>query len=159
MWKGWSTVPIRYSNNCHVLKRCAMTISSFFNIIIVSHPVLLLWLGEYWFRISRYVYDRNRPLAPILRQSRCSLMYDVYLTCIDDDEQVLHVHRDWNTWNTIQDQNWIFFFWTTINEWWKSKRIQWKQSQTKDKRKSWTTNKINEQLRAALSSVSFSNLS
>jgi hypothetical protein len=25
-----------------------------------------------------YVYDGNRPLAPILRQRRCSLMYDVY---------------------------------------------------------------------------------
>jgi hypothetical protein len=43
---------------------------------------LLLRLGEYWFRISHYVYDRNRPLAPILRQWRCSLIYDVYLTCI-----------------------------------------------------------------------------
>jgi hypothetical protein len=35
---------------------------------------------------SLYVYDRNRPLAPIvLRQRRCSLMYDVYWTCIDGD--------------------------------------------------------------------------
>jgi hypothetical protein len=25
-----------------------------------------------------YVYDGNRPLAPILRQRRCSLMYDAY---------------------------------------------------------------------------------
>jgi hypothetical protein len=25
-----------------------------------------------------YVYDGNRPLAPILRQRRCCLMYDVY---------------------------------------------------------------------------------
>jgi hypothetical protein len=54
---------------------------------------LLLRLGEYWFHISRYVYDPNRPLAPILRQCQCSLMYDVYLTCIDDDEQVLHLLR------------------------------------------------------------------
>ncbi len=51
----------------------------------VSYPLLALWLGEYWFSISLYVYDRNRPLAPILRKRRCSLMYDVYLTCIDDD--------------------------------------------------------------------------
>jgi hypothetical protein len=71
----------------------------------MSRPLLAVRLGEYWFRISRYVYDRNRSLAPILRQSRCSLMYDVYLTCIDDDEQILHVERDQNTWNTIQDQN------------------------------------------------------
>ncbi len=27
---------------------------------------------------SMYVYDHNRPLAPIVRQRRCSLMYDVY---------------------------------------------------------------------------------
>jgi hypothetical protein len=45
---------------------------------LVSRPLLALWLGEYWFRISCYVYDCNRPLAPILRQRRCSLIYDVY---------------------------------------------------------------------------------
>ncbi len=39
---------------------------------------LLLRLGEYWFRISHYVYHCNRPLTPVLRQNRCSLMYDVY---------------------------------------------------------------------------------
>jgi hypothetical protein len=44
----------------------------------LSRPLLAIWLGEYWFRISRYVYDSDRPLAPILRQSRCSLIYDVY---------------------------------------------------------------------------------
>ncbi len=85
----------------------------------VSCPLLALRLGEYWFRISHYVYDCNRPLAPIRRQRQCSLMYDVCLTCIDDDdEQVLHVllERDRNTWNTIQDQNWIFFSWTMNNE-------------------------------------------
>ncbi len=27
---------------------------------------------------SQFVYDRNRPLAPILGLRRCSLMYDVY---------------------------------------------------------------------------------
>jgi hypothetical protein len=44
----------------------------------VSRPLLAFGLGEYWFRISLYVNDRNRPLAPILR-------HDVYLTCIDGD--------------------------------------------------------------------------
>ncbi len=34
--------------------------------------------GEYWFRLSRYVYDCNRSFAPILRQSRWSLLCDVY---------------------------------------------------------------------------------
>jgi hypothetical protein len=32
------------------------------------------------------------------------------LTCIDDDGM-----QDRNTWNTIQDQNWIFFFLTMNN--------------------------------------------
>jgi hypothetical protein len=68
---------------------------------------LLNRLGEYWFHISRYVYDCNRPLAPIIRQRQCSLMYDVYLICIDDNEQVLHVllERDRNTWNTMKAKN------------------------------------------------------
>ncbi len=46
---------------------------------LLSRPLLALRLGEYWFRISRYVYDHNRPLTPILIQRRCSLMNDVYL--------------------------------------------------------------------------------
>jgi hypothetical protein len=56
-----------------------------FVINLVSLPLLALRLGEYWFQISLYVSDRNRPLAPILRQRWCSLMYDVYLTCINGD--------------------------------------------------------------------------
>ncbi len=45
---------------------------------LLSRPLLALQLEEYWFRLSRYIYDRNRPLTPTLRQSWCSLMYDVY---------------------------------------------------------------------------------
>jgi hypothetical protein len=30
--------------------------------------------GEYWFRLSLYVYDGNRSFAPILRQSRWCLL-------------------------------------------------------------------------------------
>ncbi len=60
-------------------------LSRIFLIPVVSRPLLALRLREYWFRISLYVIDRNRPLAPILRQRWCSLMYDVYLTCIDGD--------------------------------------------------------------------------
>jgi hypothetical protein len=98
----------------------------------------LLRLGENWFRISRYIYDCNRPLAPILRQSRCSLMYDVYLTCIDDDEQVLHVQQNQNTWNTIRDQNWIFLFWTMNNE---QAKNQMKQKSNKRQTKTqWKSN-------------------
>jgi hypothetical protein len=54
-------------------------------LITLFCPLLAFGLGEYWFRISLYVYDRSRPLAPILKQRRCSQMYDVYLTCIDGD--------------------------------------------------------------------------
>jgi hypothetical protein len=54
-------------------------------LITLFPPLLAFGLGEYWFWISLYVYDRKRPLAPILRQRRCCLMYDVYLTCIDGD--------------------------------------------------------------------------
>jgi hypothetical protein len=35
--------------------------------IEVSRHLLALHLGEYWFWISLYVYDHNRPLAPILK--------------------------------------------------------------------------------------------
>jgi hypothetical protein len=102
---------------------------------------LLLRLEEYRFRISCYVYDRKRPLAPILKQSRCSLMYDVYLTCIDDDgNSCTMVQQDWNTSNTTQDQNWIFFL---NNEQWtmKSKIIEWKQKSNNNKstRYNWHT--------------------
>jgi hypothetical protein len=46
---------------------------------LLSRPLLLCLLGEYWFRLSRYVYGRNRSFAPpILRQSQWSLLYDVY---------------------------------------------------------------------------------
>ncbi len=35
-------------------------------------------VGEYGSVYPFYVYDVNRPLAPILRQRRCSWLYDVY---------------------------------------------------------------------------------
>ncbi len=37
---------------------------------LLSRPLLRCLFGEYWFRLSRYVYDGNRSFAPILRQSR-----------------------------------------------------------------------------------------
>ncbi len=52
----------------------------FWNTTILSCPLLALQLGEYWFRISLYLYYHNRPPAPILRQRWCSLMYDVCQT-------------------------------------------------------------------------------
>jgi hypothetical protein len=39
---------------------------------------LLTRLEIIGFEYPYYVYDGNRPLAPILRQRWCSLMYDVY---------------------------------------------------------------------------------
>jgi hypothetical protein len=44
----------------------------------MSRPLLPCLCGVYWFRLSRNVYDGNRAFAPILRQSRWSLLYDVY---------------------------------------------------------------------------------
>jgi hypothetical protein len=51
----------------------------------VSHPLLLWLLGEYWFCLSRYVYERNRPLRAYTKTK--SVQSDVLclLTCIDDD--------------------------------------------------------------------------
>ncbi len=43
-------------------------------------------------------------------------------TCIDDDDtSCMMVQQDQNNWNTIQDQNQIFFFQTMNNEQWKEK--------------------------------------
>ncbi len=45
---------------------------------LLSRPLLQFAMWRYWFRLSRYVYGGNRSFAPILRQSRWSLLYDVY---------------------------------------------------------------------------------
>ncbi len=45
--------------------------------LYLAHPLLALRLGEYWFCISLYVYDCNRPLSPILRQ-RCMMFIDLH---------------------------------------------------------------------------------
>jgi hypothetical protein len=45
--------------------------------LTVSPSAAIVYV-RYWFRLSRYVYGGNRSFAPILRQSRCSLMCDVY---------------------------------------------------------------------------------
>ncbi len=47
------------------------------NVVLVS-PSAAMSMWRYWFRLSRHVYDGNRSFAPILRQSRWSLLYDVY---------------------------------------------------------------------------------
>jgi hypothetical protein len=44
----------------------------------LSCPLLQFVMWRYWFRLSRYVYGGNRSFAPILSQSRWSLLYDVY---------------------------------------------------------------------------------
>ncbi len=55
------------------------TVQSYYNpstvpVLPSANPVLENISSVYPF----YVYDGNRPLAPILRQRRCSLLYDVY---------------------------------------------------------------------------------
>ncbi len=44
----------------------------------LSGPLLQFFMWRYWFRLSRYVYGGNRSFAPMQRQSRWSLLYDVY---------------------------------------------------------------------------------
>ncbi len=44
----------------------------------MSHPLLQFAMWRYWFRLSRYVYGVNRSFAPILRQIRWSVLYDVF---------------------------------------------------------------------------------
>jgi hypothetical protein len=45
---------------------------------LLSHPLLLYVLENIGSVYPFYVYDCNRPFAPILSQRWCSLMYDVY---------------------------------------------------------------------------------
>ncbi len=67
------------------------------------------------FSRSKYTFIRTTSRTYLTRSST-SLMYDVYWLA-------LRWWRDRNTWNTIQDQNWIFFQWTMkvesnkINKW------------------------------------------
>jgi hypothetical protein len=104
-------------------------------IAYVSRPLLALRLGEYWFRISCFVYDRNRPLATILRQQRqCSLMYDVYLTCLDNDVETGTSHTT-GTGSKYLGYNpgseLIVFSWTNNNEQWKEQKNWVKQKSNK----------------------------
>ncbi len=102
--------------------------------------------GEYWFRISRYVYDGNRSFAPILRQSRWSLLYDVYwlkmmmlntwtgttgyFFCLTGNRQRVPEQVAGSKYlNMVQDQNCSFSLLNKIN------KDQWK----------WKQNKIIEQ--------------
>jgi hypothetical protein len=67
--------------------------------------------GEYWFRLSRYVYDGNRSFTPILRWSRWSLLYDVYWLKI----MMLNTWtgtrvRDRNTWTRFRIRIFPFSF-------------------------------------------------
>jgi hypothetical protein len=59
--------------------------NKFSNYSVVLYPSLCLFLLSPLTRLENigsvypiYVYNGNRPFAPILRQRRCSLMYDVY---------------------------------------------------------------------------------
>ncbi len=98
--------------------------------------------GEYWFRLSRYVYDGNRSFAPILWQSRWSLLYDVYwlemmmlntwtgngyFFCLTGNRQRV-IRRDRNTWTWFRIRIALFSFEQQTNkESMKTKQIieQW----------------------------------
>ncbi len=110
--------------------------------VLMSHPLLLWLLGEYWFCISRFVYDRNRPLAPILWQSRCSLMYDVFWLA----KMVMVVLVQWYSrieipgiQSRIRIESLSFEQWTMKK--WKAKE----QKSNKRTNENWITNKINKQ--------------
>jgi hypothetical protein len=69
------------------------------NTLYLSCPLLLWLLGEYWFSLFHYVYDCNRPIAPILRQNRCNRCF---LTCKDDDGILVQQVQLMNTYNGIE---------------------------------------------------------
>jgi hypothetical protein len=88
--------------------------------------------GDYWSHTPFYVYDCNRPLAPILRQRWCSLAYDVYwlarwLLFLGIEIHGTHsrIRTEYLQNNTNTEQlSWITNIWTkalnksrTINNW------------------------------------------
>jgi hypothetical protein len=79
--------------NCCRTRTLASVIENNYSLVmIMSRPLLKIAMWRYWFRLSRYVYGGNRSFAPIIRQSRWSLMYDVYWLVLmmvkDELEQV-----------------------------------------------------------------------
>ncbi len=119
---------------------CRFTVK---NLVLLSHPLLLWLLGEYWFCLSRCVYDLNRPLAPILRQSQCTLMYEVYWLALMVMVFLYNGTAGSKYLEYNQDQNWIFSCeqWTTNELKAKeSKRTKVKQRTNENR----ITNKINE---------------
>jgi hypothetical protein len=56
----------------------------------------------------------------------------MFIDLLDDDVAQL---QDQNTWNTIQDQNWIFFNEQSTMNVELNKIIEWIKSQTKDEQK------------------------
>ncbi len=75
-----STIPLSPSPHQFPLSPFALpfTFTVSFPSLLLSRPLLRCLFGEYWFLLSRYVYDGNRSFTPILRQSLWSLLYDVY---------------------------------------------------------------------------------
>ncbi len=128
--------PLRLSCH-HVPRLCLFTSSSFLFLYFLSCPLLQLSMWRYWFPLSRYVYGGNRSFAPILRQSRWSLLYDVYwlvLMMVFEQEQ-----RDRNTWTQFRIRIVLFSF-----EQWIKQGIDEKWNQPTKRINSRTANKINE---------------
>ncbi len=73
--------------------------------VFLSRPLLQFSMWRYWFRPSRYVYGGNRSFAPILRQSRWSLLYDVYWLTL----MLVISQRDRNTWIQFRIRIVLFF--------------------------------------------------
>jgi hypothetical protein len=115
------------------------------HIKVLSRPLLKIAMWRYWFLISCYVYGGNRSFAPILRQSRWSLLYDVYwlvlMMVTDGLEQVQS-----GTWTGSRIEipehgsgsELLFFFWTMNKQ-----RIDESENNKINNR---TRHKINERL-------------
>ncbi len=93
----------------------------YFAMNALSRPLLQFAMRRYWLRLSRYVYGVNRSFAPILRQSRWSLLYDVYWLVL----MMVNSQRDRNTWTQVQDQNCSFSFDQRNKEFMRNEIKQW----------------------------------
>jgi hypothetical protein len=98
----------------------------------LSRPLLQFSMWRYWFRLSHYVYGCNRSFAPILRQSRWSLLYDVYWLAL----MMVNSQRDRNTWTQFRIRIVLFFFEQ------QNKELMWNESNQQTNK--WSNNEQNK---------------
>ncbi len=93
-------------------------------LVVCVSPSAKIAMWRYWFRLSRYVYGGNRSFPPILRQSRWSLLYDVYwlvlMMVTDELDTWWQMTGTTGTWTGSRIEipehdsgsELLFFFWT-----------------------------------------------